>query len=247
MITITLKNKLKDKKSPTKGLVFALFFSLISPFTYANGGVGLNATRIVYNQGAESTSIGARNNSDINYLAKFSVLNSEKGTNANVPFIVSPPLIKITKQTSQDVKVYIQPNNLPQDRESVFYFSGILIPATDGPIPGSSLNIGYNNIIKLFYRPKGLQISPQEAYAQLSFKSTPTGVTAVNNSPYYISLNQITVNSVNLDINMKKNNTMISPFDSFNYNTPENARKGIVKWVAINDLGGEDVYSGQIQ
>ncbi|MBN7874837.1 molecular chaperone, partial [Providencia rettgeri] len=67
-----------------------------------------------------------------------------------------------------------------------------------------------------------------------------------NNSPYYISLNKLSVNGVKIDLNMKKRNTMISPFDSFSYITPANGRNGIVKWTVINDLGGEESFSGKI-
>ncbi|WP_409264041.1 fimbrial biogenesis chaperone, partial [Providencia rustigianii] len=96
------------------------------------------------------------------------------------------------------------------------------------------------------YRPSHLKVSPQEAYSQLIIKSTSTGVVVENNSPYYISLNELKINGVKVELSLKKNNTMVSPFNSFSYIVPANGRKGIATWTVINDLGGEDVYSGQV-
>lgn len=223
-----------------------LLFSLTTITGYAaGGGVGLNATRIIYTQGENSVSVGARNNSNINYLAKFSISNNSDGTASKTPFLVSPPLIKIDSGRTQDVRIFAQQNSLPTDRESVFYFTATMIPATDGPIKGSALNIGYNNIIKFFYRPEKLSMSPYDAYKNLKINSSSTGITVVNDSPYFISLNKLSVNGVKAELSMKKSNTMISPFDSFSYVMPANGRKGVAKWVVINDLGGEESFSGQ--
>lgn len=225
-----------------------LFFALTSLAYSAGSGVGLNGTRIVYIQGDESTSIGARNNTSINYLAKFIVTKNANGTsNTTVPFMVTPPLVKIDSGKSQEVRIYAQQNSLPKDRESIFYFSATMIPATDGPINGNALNIGYNNVIKLFYRPTNLKMSPRDAHENLKIVANATGITVVNNSPYYISLSNLVVNGVEIDLSMSKRNTMISPFDSFNYVAPSKARLGIAKWTVINDLGGEDVFSGQVK
>ncbi|ELX8379867.1 molecular chaperone [Providencia vermicola] len=247
MQTIETKKNRLSKVGGFKQNLLILLFSLTSISAYsAGGGVGLNSTRIIYNQGEKSASIGARNNTDINYLAKFMVNKSPDGLKGDAPFTVTPPLVKVDSGKTQEVKIYGQTHNLPTDRESIFYFSATMIPATNGPVNGAALNIGYNNVIKLFYRPGKLPVSPKEAHEQLKIESSATGITVVNNSPYYISLSNLSVNGVKVDMSMKKRNTMISPYDSFSYITPANGRKGVAKWTVINDLGGEDVYHGQV-
>ncbi|HGN9136508.1 TPA: molecular chaperone, partial [Providencia stuartii] len=231
MQTIENTKNILRKVNGFKQHFLILLFSLTSISAYsASNGVGLNATRIIYNQGESSTSIGARNNTDINYLARFLVTKNVDGTKSDTPFMVTPPLIKVDSGKSQEVKIHIKPNNLPTDRESVFYFSATMIPATNGPINGTMLNIGYNNVIKLFYRPKNLSISQKEASEKLSIESTSTGIKVINNSPYFISFSKLSVNGVKIDLSMKKRNTMIAPFDSFNYIAPSNGRSGIAKW-----------------
>lgn len=246
MQTIEYKNIFFNKLISAKWYFLILLFSLTSNVAYS-AGVGLNATRIVFLQGSESTSVGARNNTDINYLAKFIVSKSPEGLKGDAPFTVSPPLVKIDSGKSQDIRIYSQPNNLPKDRESVFYFNAVMIPATNGPLESTALNIGYNNVIKLFYRPSKLPLSPKEAHERLRVESNSTGITVINDSPYYISLSNLSVNGVKIDMSMKKRNTMIAPYDSFNYIAPVNGRKELAKWVVINDLGGDDVYTGQVK
>lgn len=46
-------------------LLFVFILPFISAQSFANGGIGLNATRLVYSQGEESISISARNNTSI--------------------------------------------------------------------------------------------------------------------------------------------------------------------------------------
>lgn len=246
MQTIENKNSFLNKITKIKWYFSILLFSLTSTAAYS-AGVGLNATRIIYLQGSESTSVGARNNTDINYLAKFVISKSPEGLKGDAPFMVTPPLVKIDSGKAQEVRIYAQENNLPMDRESVFYFSAVMIPATNGPLESTALNIGYNNVIKLFYRPSKLPLSPKEAHERLRVESSSTGITVVNDSPYYISLSKLSVNGVKVDMSMKKRNTMIAPYDSFSYITPANGRMGIAKWTVINDLGGDDVYSGQVK
>ncbi|MEX9754417.1 molecular chaperone [Providencia vermicola] len=246
-------NRLNSIMASKLHLILLLMFVLttvatqVAAATNGTGGVGLNSTRLIYNQGEQSISVSARNNSSINYLAKFNVIKSANISDKSAtPFSLSPPLVKIDKGTSQDIRIYMQPHSLPQDRETVFYFTATMIPSTNGPIEGAGINIGYNTIIKLFYRPKNLTISPEDARKGLIVKSTPSGVVVENNLPYYISLSKLNVGKTKIELSLQKNNTMIAPFSSFNYLVP-GAKSGIATWVAINDLGGEDKYSGNIR
>ncbi len=225
----------------------SLLISALLLFTAApalSAGVSLNATRLVYVQGEKSISIHARNNTSENYLSKFSVTDGDN--KASPLFIVSPPLIKILKDTRQEARIYIKGNTLPDDRETVFYFHATMIPATDGSVKTNALSIAYDNIIKLFYRPANLKMTPEEAYSNLSIKPTASGVTVVNDSPYYITLSQLVLNGAKVELDLSKKNTMISPFASFNYAVPASARKGIANWTVINDLGGENAFSKKI-
>lgn len=223
-------------------IISALILFIAVPALSA--GVSLNATRLVYVQGEKSISVHARNNTSENYLSRFTVTDAEN--KISPLFVISPPLIKILKGTRQEVRIYIKGNTLPEDRETVFYFHATMLPATDGSVKTNTLSIAYDNIIKLFYRPKNLKMTPEEAYSNLIIKPATGGVTVVNNSPYYITFSRIVLNGTKVGLDLSKKNTMISPFSSFNYAVPVNARKGVAEWTVINELGGENVFSKKI-
>lgn len=233
----------KEILSKIKNHIFFIMFLFISLPAFP-AGVSLNATRLVYPQESKSIAVSARNNTDINFLSKFSVTNDD-----NVPsplFSVSPPLVKVLKGTNQEVRIYANTSSLPTDRETVFYLHAVMIPAASSSTKSNALSIAYDNIIKIFYRPGNLKMSPEEAYPQLVVNATSSGITVANNSPYYISLNRLVLNGIKVDLSMAKKNTMIPPFDSLSYSVPVNARKGIAEWTVINDLGGDNEFSAQI-
>lgn len=236
---------LTDKKivSHTKQFITFVIFLFISLPSFS-AGVSLNATRLIYDQGSKSISVHARNSTDINFLSKFSITDS---LNAPSPlFSISPPLVKILRGKSQEVRIYADTSTLPSDRETVFYLHAVMIPAASSNTQSNALSIAYDNIIKVFYRPANLKMSPEDAYRQLSVKATSSGVIVTNNSPYYISLNRLVLNGTKVGLNMAEKNTMVAPFDSLSYTVPVNARKGTAEWTVINDLGGDNEFSAQI-
>lgn len=225
-----------------KHIAFIIFLFISSPAF--SSGVSLNATRLVYDQGSKSISVHARNNTDVNYLSKFTI--TDKNNAPSALFNISPPLIKILSGKSQEVRIYGNTASLPEDRETVFYLHAVMMPATSSDVRSNALSFAYENIIKVFYRPANLKMLPEDAHRQLAVNATSSGVTVVNNSPYYISLNHLILNGTKVELHMAKKNTMIAPFDSFSYSVPANARKGTAKWTVIDDLGANNEYSAQI-
>lgn len=215
-------------------------FLLLNNFAYS-AGVGIDATRIIYPQGEKSVSVTLRNNDEkVNYLTQITIA-SEQYPDA---FEITPPLFRIEKMSRQDVRIMLVNNQLPKDRESVFYFKARMVPARDKNSEG--VIIGFDNIIKLFYRPTDLKQTAKEAQSSLVFKNVGNKTEVINRSPYYISLFNVTLNNKAMVINSENKNNMIAPFSSINFDlkTPTGA---IAKWTAINDLGGYDGYSTEIQ
>ena len=109
MQTIENENNLLNKLNITNNWSFLILLFSLTPLSMhaMSSGVGLNATRIVYMQNADSASIGARNNTDINYLAKFAA-NAKKEI---VPEF-TPALLE---QWGVNVKAIPHLNALPAD------------------------------------------------------------------------------------------------------------------------------------
>lgn len=211
-------------------------------------GVGINATRVVFIEGNQSAPVVIRNSSpDESYLIQ-SYLTDNKEHNNAIPFDVLPPIFRLPPDSRNEVRIVEKTHDLPKNRESVFYFHARAIPANakknDVKENNGVIKIALESVIKVFYRPKNLPSSPQQAQGSLRFEPVSGGLKVNNASPYYISLAKLTVDKHSIPLSIENNNAMIAPFSALFYATPVN--KGNVSWTTINDLGGYDVHNQKI-
>lgn len=211
-------------------------------------GVGINATRVIFIAGSQSAPVIIRNSSpDESYLIQSYLTDNTEHNNA-IPFDVLPPIFRLPPDSRNEVRIVEKNNDLPKNRESVFYFHARAIPANakknDVKENKGVIKIALESIIKVFYRPKNLPSSPQQAQGSLIFEPVSGGLKVNNASPYYISLAKLTVDKHSIPLSIENNNTMIAPFSELFYATPVN--KGNVSWTTINDLGGYDVHNQKI-
>ncbi|ENR5393455.1 molecular chaperone [Providencia rettgeri] len=228
----------------TKIFSFSSLLLLASTFSFADG-VSLDATRIVYPQGDKSVSISIKNShSQVSYLTRTFITSTNN--DRNVPFETTPPVFKIAPKSQQEVRILEKSNNLPSDRESLFFFHATMIAGQSEKVDGDGLNIGYDHVIKVFYRPKNLKLTSEEAQKKLSFQSQGNQLKVTNDSPYYINLAQININKQKISMSMEKGNTTIAPYSSLTYPISSNMQKGTITWRAITDLGGMNEFKAQL-
>ncbi|NHB88203.1 fimbrial biogenesis chaperone [Photorhabdus tasmaniensis] len=244
-------NKLRLPNIVVKSLVLGIF--LFASQSWAEGGFGINATRIIFLQDKAEATVSVRNTTtNIPYLvtAKVSTTVDGKG---KTPFYVSPPLFRLDPQGTNTLRILGDTSQLPTDRESVFYFNATAIPGSNAPgrrFESAQVNgrLAYaiGNTIKLFYRPTGLVGTPEQAYKALRFTHAPGGVQVSNNFPYHISFTQIKVAGVPVKFS-DSHPQMLAPFSTHVYPAQNNQNKKKVEWAVINDLGGGDNFNGTIQ
>ncbi|WP_243465197.1 fimbrial biogenesis chaperone [Photorhabdus temperata] len=221
--------------------------------SWAEGGFGINATRVIFLQDKAEAIISVRNTTtNIPYLvmAKVSTTVDGKG---KTPFYVSPPLFRLDPQGTNTLRILGDTSQLPTDRESVFYFNASAIPGSNAPgrrfesaqVSGR-LVYAIGNTIKLFYRPTGLVGTPEQAYKALRFTHAAGGIQVSNNSPYHISFTQIKVDGVPVKFS-DSHPQMLAPFSTHVYPAQNNQNKKKVEWAVIDDLGGGDNFDGTIQ
>lgn len=215
-----------------------VLLTILSPLAYSQG-VGLNATRIIYPEGEKSVGIVVRNEEPkTNYLVQAYITSDEN----TIPFQVTPPIFRINSLSRHEVKIYAIKNELPKDRESLFYFHAKMIPGQNKNSESAGISVGFDNVIKLFYRPKNLSMTSAQAQQRLHFQVEGKQLKVTNTSPYYINFVSVTVNNNKLDIRLAKNNAMIAPFSSINYVLPTTVTQGTIQWRTIDDLGGFNEY-----
>lgn len=136
-------------------------------------------------------------------------------------------------------------HGLPADRESVFFLSVRMIPATNGPDKGTfaQLKPVMVNSIRVYYRPSGLPVVALEKAAErLTFMLNANTLVAHNPTPYYISFAQLRVGGVNVE--QEKLRRLVPPFGElvFPFHAdPSKAGKVTVEW-RINKEDGNATH-----
>lgn len=156
----------------------------------AQAAVGLDRTRVVVEGAKTATTLNIRNESTkLPYLAQGWVEN-EAGEKVQSPLMVVPPLQRMEPDSRGQIKVQPLPAaaQLPQDRESLFYFNLREVPPKSKE--ANTLQLALQTRVKLFYRPQGLTIDTNAPAPQLKMTLKKQGdqYIAVNPTPYYITL-----------------------------------------------------------
>ncbi|UAK22223.1 fimbria/pilus periplasmic chaperone [Kluyvera sp. CRP] len=171
-------------------LSLSALLSVMLTASTVEAAIALDRTRVVFDGSQKSVSLGVTNqNTQLPYLAQ-TWLEDEQGNKIQSPLTVLPPVQRIEPGKPSQVKVQALPaaRQLPQDRETLYYFNLREIPPkSDRP---NTLQIALQTRIKLFYRPSGLAIDSSAAPPQEKLTLTvQAGKYTVNNpTPYYITL-----------------------------------------------------------
>ncbi|WP_075182340.1 molecular chaperone [Pantoea sp. 1.19] len=156
----------------------------------AYGAISLDRTRIIFDGGEKSLSVNITNeNTQLPYLAQ-AWLNDAQGEKLTTgPIVVTPPVQRMEPGAKSQVRLMATSatSQLPQDRESLFYFNLREIPPrSDKP---NVLQIALQTQIKLFYRPAAIKPKPNAEWQnQLTLERESSGYRITNPTPYYVTI-----------------------------------------------------------
>lgn len=239
---------------------FLVIILFISNNAFAN--VVISSTRIIYDASKKEATIQTENLREKPSLVQVWIDDGDASVaakNSASPFVITPPLIRLEPNAGQMFRIIYIPNqiNLPQDKESVFYFNLLDIPPSpdekNGDEVGESyLQFAYRSRIKLFYRPAALPDNVFDSVKKLSWELNKNDgkiiLNAKNDSSYHISFA-----TIKLDYNGQEydvQSEMLPPKESMSFhikNFPENVDIKNVKinFSYVNDYGAliKDSYS----
>ncbi|MBC3378120.1 fimbria/pilus periplasmic chaperone [Serratia fonticola] len=156
----------------------------------AQAAIALDRTRVIFDGSQSSISLNISNqNKQLPYLAQ-GWIEDERGNKINSPLTILPPVQRIEPGKPSQVKIQSLPaaKQLPQDRETVYYFNLREIPPKSSK--PNTLQIALQTRIKLFYRPIAIAIDNNAAPPQEQLTLTKQGNQYVvnNPTPYYVTL-----------------------------------------------------------
>ena len=152
--------------------------------------VSLDRTRAIFNGGEKSMTLSVSNdNKQLPYLAQTWLENDKHEKITTGPLVVTPPVQRMEPSAKSMVRVASTPTigELPQDRESLFYFNLREIPPKSEK--ANVLQIALQTKIKLFYRPKAIEAKPNGVWHdQLVLNKVANGYQIENPTPYYVTV-----------------------------------------------------------
>lgn len=188
-----------------KKLCMAVLSALTLVAGTSHAAIQVAGTRIVFEGDQKEQTVRLTNTADAPVLAQIWLDATEKETDGKVeagaqatPFILNPPVVRINGGKAQVIRLFktAEVAALPADRESVFWFNALEVPAKVRHEDGENrLNIALRTRLKLFYRPAGLKADVIAAAEALQWRVRREGadyvVTCVNASPVHVSFSRL--------------------------------------------------------
>lgn len=174
--------------------VVGLFLLLAGMSSSAQAAISIDRTRVILMGNDKSTPVNVINHSKtLPYLAQ-TWLENEAGEKISSPLAVLPPLQRVEKDSTVQIRVMPLPEaaKLPQDQESLFYFNLQEIPPkSDKP---NAIQLALRLKVKLFYRPAALKTQAERVWQEeLRLEPGSQGLKLVNPTPFFIILPEVAV------------------------------------------------------
>ncbi|AZE95463.1 chaperone protein ecpD precursor [Pseudomonas orientalis] len=94
---------------------------------------------------------------------------------ADAPFLLTPPVVRISPGRSQTLRMTYTHEPLPQDVESVFWLNVLDVPPLPKDVDSNYVQLAYRSRIKVFFRPDGVKGFAEETPAAISWTLVPHG------------------------------------------------------------------------
>ncbi|EFD6011889.1 molecular chaperone, partial [Escherichia coli] len=167
--------------------LLVLVFSM-SMSSSAFASVVMTGTRIIFPGDAKEKTIQLRNTSDQPYIINIHV-EDERGSDKNVPFMPTPQTFRMEAAAGQALRLLYTGNNLPQDRESVFWFSFSQLPYLNkNDKSQNQLILALTNRVKIFYRPSSIVGKSSDAPKNLTYQVKQNRIEVTNPTGYYVTI-----------------------------------------------------------
>ncbi|MER5082505.1 fimbrial biogenesis chaperone [Providencia stuartii] len=172
------------------GLFVGCCLFLLLTTLYAHSAVTLDRTRIVFPGNERAINIRITNdNPEEAYLAQSWIEDLQGNKLTKGAILATPPLQRIEPNSDSLVRLSVTPllEQLPQDRESVFYFNLREVPPKS--TEGNTLQIALQSRVKLFYRPKNILSESQTQWAhKITLARMAKGYQLKNHTPFHLTV-----------------------------------------------------------
>lgn len=213
----------------------------------AHAGISLSGTRLVFDGQHKEASITVRNSGEAVLIQSW--IDTDNVETSPVPFAVMPPLVRISGQEQQLLRVIYEGKGMPSDKESVVWLNVQEIPQASKT--QNTLQLAVRQRIKVFFRPAGMKadayLAPTQILWRLEERAGKTVLRVKNPSVYHVSIADITLESGQLK-EKPFDSMMIAPGEQKSFPLKQLNRTKTAKLLfsSINDYGSQDRYTTQL-
>ena len=193
----------------------------------AHACVVTGGTRLIYPGGKKESSLSVTNNDATPYLIQ-SWVESNKGA---APFLLTPPLFRLEGEQQTRLRV-IYSGGLPENKESMFWMNIKAIPSSQAKAGANTLQIAIKTRIKLIYRPKSVEGTPEMVTEQLRWTRSGNTLQVMNPTAFYMNFAEVKVGGAEV-----KEANWVGPGETARFQLP-GVSAGALQWKLINDYGG---------
>lgn len=193
----------------------------------AHAGVVTGGTRLIYPGGKKESLLSVTNNDATPYLIQ-SWVESNKGA---APFLLTPPLFRLEGEQQTRLWV-IYSGGLPENKESMFWMNIKAIPSSQAKAGANTLQIAIKTRIKLIYRPKSIEGTPEMVTEQLRWTRSGNTLQVMNPTAFYMNFAEVKVGGAEV-----KEANWVGPGETARFQLP-GVSAGALQWKLINDYGG---------
>ncbi|OAT17542.1 chaperone [Buttiauxella noackiae ATCC 51607] len=190
-----------------------LTFALVGTCLSSQASVVMTGNRVVYPADAKQVSVQLTNQDDFpNVMQAWLDSGDEQSTpqTARAPFMLTPPMFRMAAHSGQTLRLQFTGADLPKDKESVFWLNILQIPpVAKGSEASNQMIVMLRSRMKVFWRPAGLQGSPNEMNKTTTASVSGRKLSLTNNSGYYASIAHVVVTIANKPV--KLGGEMIAP------------------------------------
>ncbi|MCU6225555.1 fimbrial biogenesis chaperone [Morganella morganii] len=195
-----------------KLIFFLLSLTIMAINAYC--GVMPSQSRIIYHEEDKEQSLMLANTNEYPVIVQTWIDRGEGNPEtANIPFISIPPVFQMEPSDIKGVRVIYNRDKLPSDKESLFWFNIYEIPPEKKESnPENSVLITMNTQIKLFFRPKIINVTPEESVGRITCnKINKTSIECYNPSLIYLSVINLKIMTDDNKIKEVSGNDLILP------------------------------------
>ncbi len=212
-------------------------------------GVVVNGTRVIYPAQAREVTVQLDNVGDAPSLVQAWVDagdQTQTAENSDAPFMLTPPISRVESGRSQALRLVFTGADLPADRESVFWLNVLDVPPSPqaGGEEQNYLQVAFRSRIKLFYRPKGLLGTANDAPQALRWQYRDGQLRVSNATAYHVTLAEVYALDAAAERVLERQGRMVGPHQNLQFDSSEKVER--VRFISINDYGGRVEHTASV-